>query len=95
MRGGPGFAEVQDEQEAITRLPEELRVESQRIAPVWGPMDEDVVAGVMLHLIAPFKLRAPRLYVTAQELFVVARQGTRYSPDLRRMTTALQEANRR
>ncbi len=92
---GPGFTEVQDKQEVVTRLREELRVESERITPVWGPMDEDVVAGVMLHLIKPFKLRGPRLYVTAQELFVVARQGSRYSPDLRRITTVLKEANRR
>ena len=95
LRGGPGFTEVQDEQEGIACLREELRVESERIKQVWGPMDEDMVAGVMLHLIEPFKLRGPRLYVTAQELLMVARQGSRYSPDLRRMTRVLQEANRR
>jgi hypothetical protein len=57
-------------------------------------MDEKIVAGVMLHLIKPFKLRRPGLYITAQELIVSARSGSKHSLTLRRMTEVLQEANR-
>ena len=94
LREEPSFADAADEYQAQAALVVQLRTELERIAPTWTPIDENVVAGVMLHLIKPMKLNGPKLYVTAQELLVVARQGSQFSADLRHRSGSVRDGSR-
>lgn len=93
LREGLALVAAGDEHEARAHVECELRAVAAQISPLWGPMDEQIVAGALLHLVKAMKFQG--YYATVQTLLVCAREGSTASPHLRRMSDLLRKANRR